>query len=130
MRYKAKRIWELDFLKGLGLILMIYFHIIYDLDVIFHYGVDSSSLINDFTAKASGSLFIFTAGVSSYLTRNNLKRAARILGIALLITILTYLYDPQMVISFGILHLLGTSIILSLVVRPLPSWSMFLLGAA
>jgi len=126
----SKRIWELDLLKGLALVLMIYFHIVYDLDVIFQYGVDSSSLLNDLTAKASGSLFIFAAGVSSYLTHNNFKRAARVLGIALLITLLTYLYDPGMVITFGILHFLGTSIILSLLFRQVPPFGLLVLGVA
>lgn len=126
----SKRIWELDLLKGIALILMIYFHIVYDLDVIFQYDVDSSSLLNDLTAKASGSLFIFAAGISSYLTHNNFKRALRVLGIAMLLTLLTYLYDPSMVITFGILHLLGTSILLALLFRGLqPIW-LIALGIA
>lgn len=125
----SKRIWELDLLKGIALILMIYFHIVYDLDVIFQYEVDSSSLLNDLTAKASGSLFIFAAGVSSYLTHNNLKRAMKVLGIALLITVLTYLYDPGMVVTFGILHLLGTSILLALLFRHLQPFVLIILGA-
>jgi len=126
----SRRIWELDVLKGIALLLMIYFHIIYDLDVLFQYEVDSSSLFNDFTAKASGSLFIFTAGISSYLTRNNILRAGRILGIALGLTLLTYLYDPGMVITFGILHLLGTSILLSRLFRRLPAFLLMFLGTA
>lgn len=128
-RKNTQRIWELDLLKGIALLFMIYFHIIYDLDIIFQYEVDSSSLFNNLTAKISGSLFIFAAGISSFLTRNNVLRAGRILAVAFTITILTYLYDPGMIITFGILHMLGTSILLSLAFRPLPSWALLALGA-
>lgn len=118
----------MDLLKGIALLFMIYFHIIYDLDVIFRTGVDSASFFNDFTAKASGSLFIFTAGISSSLTRSNFKRALRILGIALAITLLTYLYDPAMVITYGILHLLATGIILSPLFLRMDSFVLIALG--
>lgn len=113
----TKRIWEIDLLKGLALLLMIYYHLIYDLDVIYQAGIDANSPFNTLTSQASGSLFIFTAGISSYLSRNNCLRALKILSLALLITIGTYLYNPALVITFGILHFLGTSILLGILLR-------------
>lgn len=125
-----RRIWELDMLKGLALLLMIYYHTVYDLDVIFNYPIDASSFFNDLTAKASGSLFIFTAGVSSYLSKNNAKRVLRLAAIALGITAATYLVNPGMMITFGILHFLAVSILLGLLFSRFPSWLTLLFGVA
>lgn len=108
-----ERVWEIDLLRGVALLLMIYFHLIYDLDVLFSYNVSYQSSFNWYIGKASGTLFIFIAGISSYLSRDNNKRAIKILGIALIISVVTHLYDRELGIKFGILHFLGTAIILS-----------------
>lgn len=107
------RIWEIDFLRGIALILMIYFHLIYDMGEIYGYPVDYTKGFNAFTGRAAGTLFIFLSGISSTLSRNNIKRGIKILALGLLITGATYLYNPQMVIVFGILHFLGTARLLS-----------------
>lgn len=128
MKDYSKRIWELDLLKGLALLFMVYFHLIYDLDVVFQTGVESASLFNAFTSKAAGSLFIFTAGISSYLSRSNWLRALKILVLALVISIGTYIYNPEMVITFGILHFLGTSVILGMLFRKVHPFILLGLG--
>ena len=127
-RQYSQRIWELDAIKGIALILMLYFHLVYDLDVIFQYDIDSSNLLNSLTAKASGSLFILTAGISSYLTKDNGRRALKVLAFALLLTLITYLYDPGMIITFGILHLIGSSILLGMLFKRLHPLLLILLG--
>ncbi|MFY9174946.1 MAG: heparan-alpha-glucosaminide N-acetyltransferase [Peptococcia bacterium] len=127
---KDRRIWELDLLKGIALLLMIYFHLIYDLDLVFQTRVDSGSFFNSLSSKAAGSLFIFTAGISSYLSRNNWLRALKVLGLAMLITTVTYIYNPDFIITFGILHFLGTSIILGMIFRKFHPFFLLGLGIA
>ncbi|NLC68444.1 MAG: DUF1624 domain-containing protein [Clostridiaceae bacterium] len=107
-----RRIWELDFLRGIALILMVYFHVVFDMKDIFGYNVDYSKGFNKFTGSAAGILFIVISGISCALSRNNFKRALRILGIAIGITVATHLYDAGLGIKFGILHFLGLSILL------------------
>lgn len=125
---KRQRIWELDLLKGIALLLMIYFHIIYDLKELFHYPVDYESGFNYYAGKTAGTLFIFTAGVSTYLTRSNVRRALKILVFALLITLITYWYNPALVVTFGILHFLAAGIFLAVIFRNFPVWLLVFLG--
>lgn len=106
------RIWELDFLRGIALLFMIYFHIVFDMKELYGYAVNYASGFNYFAGKIAGILFILLAGLSSNLSRSNMKRGLRILVIALAITIFTYFYNPDYVIVFGILHFLAACILL------------------
>lgn len=130
MNSYQKRIWELDMLKGLALLFMIYFHIIYDLDVIFGYPIDSTSVMQAATAKIAGSLFIFAAGISSCLTKNYLKRFLRLGAMAFGITLATFFAVPEMVITFGIIHLLAACVILGFPFTRLPTCLSLLCGIA
>jgi len=109
---KRQRIWELDFLRGIALIMMIYFHVIYDMKDIYGYDVVYSYGINYWIGKISASMFILISGVSSTLSRSNVKRGLRVLAAGMAITLITYLYDPEFIIKFGILHFLGISMLL------------------
>lgn len=117
MRRNGQRVWELDLLRGIALFLMIYFHTVYDMKVIYHYNVVYEYGINYYIGKAAGVLFILSAGISCFLSRNNVRRAVKILAIALLITLVTHLYNPDLGVKFGILHFLGISILLSPVLK-------------
>ncbi|MCX7842257.1 MAG: DUF1624 domain-containing protein [Clostridia bacterium] len=99
-----RRIWELDFLRGIALILMIYFHVVYDMNEFFGYRIAYGSGINYFIGKASVILFILISGISCSLSRSNFKRGLKLLGIALLVSLLSYLYNPEFVIKFGVIH--------------------------
>lgn len=130
MKDNGQRVWEVDMLRGIGLFLMIYFHLIYDMKEIFHYsGVGYESGINYYIGKAAGILFIFASGVSCFLSGNNLKRALKILALALLISAATHLYNPNLGVKFGILHFLGVSIALSPVLMKTHPFILFAGGA-
>ncbi len=125
---QKKRIWEVDFLRGIALVLMIFFHIVFDMKEFFGYDVTYSEGVNFYIGKASGILFIFVAGISSTLTSGNTKRAVKILAVAMLVTLATYLYDNDVVVTFGILHFLGLSILLASVLRRIPAYLLLVLG--
>lgn len=118
------RIWELDLLRGIALILMIYFHIIYDLKEFYNFPVSYESGANSYIGKISAILFMLISGISSSLSKSNIKRAFKVLGIALIITIITHLYDSDNGIKFGILHFLGVSMLLSPIFN---KWSKYIL---
>ncbi|MCR4443190.1 MAG: heparan-alpha-glucosaminide N-acetyltransferase [Peptococcaceae bacterium] len=124
------RIWELDMLRGLALVLMIYFHVVYDLKEFFGYAVVYESGFNYYAGKAAGTLFIFAAGISSNLARSNLARGLRILAIAAAITAATHLYNANYGIKFGILHLLGISILSAPLVKRANTFLLLFAGAA
>lgn len=106
------RVWEIDFFRGIALLLMIYFHILFDLKEIYNYNIDYTKGFNAFTGRAAGTLFVLLSGISCTFSRSNLKRGLKILALAILITLTTYLYNPDMIIVFGVLHFLGVSILL------------------
>jgi uncharacterized membrane protein len=125
---KENRIWELDFARGIALLLMIYFHIIFDMKDIFGYNINYSQGINYLAGRASGILFILISGISCTLSKSNTKRAIRILFLALIITIITHLYNMELGIKFGILHFLGFSILLFSLLNYLNETLLAMLG--
>jgi len=112
MGQEKSRIWEIDFLRGIAIILMSLFHLLFDLSDFYAFDIDYTAGIVDFIGATSALMFITLTGISSSLSRNNLNRSLKILFFAYLITLVTYFYDPNTYINFGILHLIGFSIVL------------------
>ena len=122
------RLWEIDFIRGIAIILMIVFHFIYDLN---HFSVIYYKLwIGPFAYAASiiASIFVLLVGVSltiNYNKRKNryniheigiqfVKRGINLIGLGLLLTLVSYIIIPERFIIFGILHCIGVCIILSI----------------
>jgi len=113
-----ERIWEIDFLRGLAIILMVGYHLLYDLgDFV---GLKKFlSFSTDLTTPAwvvaqnfFAGLFVILSGISSTFSRNNLRRFLKFLAVALLITAATYVFDKSSVILFGIIHCLATAVLI------------------
>ena len=123
------RFWEIDFLRGFAIILMIFFHILYDLNFfsITNFRIYSGIIL--YIARLSASIFVVLAGISlsiSYSKSKNwlktndiilkfIKRGLKILFLGVIISVITWFYIPRGFVVFGILHFIGTSIILSLI---------------
>jgi len=107
-----RRIWEIDFLRAIAIILMVIFHIVYDLNEFVGLDIDYLSGFWYWEGKTSALMFIFLAGISSGFSKNTVKRGIKILIFAMLITLVTYIFFREQYIRFGILHLLGTSMVL------------------
>jgi uncharacterized membrane protein len=90
--------------------------------------VTYESGLNFYLGKVAGSLFIIVAGISSSITKSNIKRAIKILVLALVITVFTHLYNANMGIKFGILHFLGTSILTTPLMSRLKGYQLVSLG--
>jgi uncharacterized membrane protein len=123
------RLWEIDILRGIAVVAMVLYHFSYDLA---YFGLLDlrffrSGLGLDL-GRAIGSSFILLAGLSltlSYqraiisrpagwkLFRKYLGRGLRIFSYGLAITFVTWIFVPREMIVFGILHLIGASIILA-----------------
>lgn len=112
MKAKNQRIWELDFFRGIAIILMVTFHVCFDLGDIYNYPVNYSAGVIYYIGKASVILFMLIAGISCTFSRSNVKRGLKIFLIAMIITLVTHLYSPSLGIKFGVLHFFGISMLL------------------
>jgi uncharacterized membrane protein len=125
------RIWEIDFLRGVAVVMMIVFHALYDLNYFAGYPFAFYAGFWWVFARVTAGIFVFLAGISltlsysrakpklsgSEMTRKYARRGLWIFGWGLLITALTWaLLAENGAIWFGVLHLIGISIILA---RPL-----------
>ena len=110
MAEPKKRIEIIDALRGLSLILMVIHHFLLDLIVLCGApGWLFSNPVFDVLHYIFAGAFIFLAGVSCRLSRSNLKRGLKCFAIAMVMTLVTGLIDS--IIVFGVLHLLGFSMI-------------------
>ena len=122
-------------LRGIAVVAMVLYHFSYDLAYfgLFGLGFFRSGFGLD-AGRAIGSSFIFLAGLSLTLSYRRalahqsperelfwkyLGRGLRIFSYGLLITFLTWIFVPEEMIVFGILHLIGASIILAYPFREL-----------
>ena len=121
----AQRIWEVDFLRGLAIILVIGYHLLYDLGNylgiprFLGWSTNLSTVAWTIAQHFFAGLFVLLSGTSSTLTRSNIRRGLRLLAVAFALTLGTYLiavwlhfFDPADTIIFGILHCLAVSMLL------------------
>jgi uncharacterized membrane protein len=122
--HKPNRFWEVDAARGVAIIMMVVYHSAYDLDVLGGYDIRATSGNWALFADLTAGLFLFLAGVSLAISRGRTtltgwrlfgKYLARGLKILLYGMILTgvFLVLGMGVVAFGILHLIGVSIILA-----------------
>lgn len=107
-----ERISLIDFTRGILIILMIIYHLIYNLSEIYNVNLLFDHPFYHYAQKIVVSLFILICGVTSNFSKNNAKRGIKIFAFGLLITLVTYLYDKDFYIKFGILHFLGLATII------------------
>ena len=120
-----QRIQLIDALRGLAVLLMVVHHFLYDL--VAFCGAPAwlfSNPVFNFLHYIFAGLFLFLSGVSSNFSRSNVKRGLKALACTLVITAVTTVMD--MPIVFGVLHLLGTCMVLYGLTRrfweKLPFW--------
>ena len=118
------RFWEVDAARGVAIIMMIVYHTTYDLDTLGGYDVQSTTGYWALFADLTAGLFLLLVGVSLAISRARtslmgwrlfgkyLARGLRILAYGVVLT-LVFLALGMGVVAFGILHLIGISIILA-----------------
>ena len=141
----TRRIYELDFLRGFCILLMVMDHTFFDLAYYFYPqwfpgGEGSGFLYGAVTLIRTGYFpwilrdviwalavfnFVFISGISCSFSHSNLKRGLRLAAVAIGFTIVTYGvdlmmgHDDEYTIRFGILHLLATSILVFSLLKPI-----------
>jgi len=148
---KRKRIWEIDFLRGLSVILMVCDHLLYDFTMLRsmfgNFRSQSSQIapmLYDFgywwfyNSEVRGvlhiifvSIFCLLVGVSCSFSRSNFKRAGQLAIVSLLFSAVTFgayylLQISSMYIVFGILHLFSISIFVYALLKKLPAHKLII----
>ena len=116
---QKKRFVELDFFRGLAIIGMVVFHYLF---ILMFIGAKDYKLYEGgflLLARSVQFTFITLAGISMAISWNlkksktrQVKRGLKVLLCAALVSLGSYLILPDYFIRFGILHMIGTSIIL------------------
>lgn len=123
----ASRLVEVDSARGVAILMMIVYHTVFDLQFFAISPVDATTGFWRVFAYATASLFLLVAGISLVishdrakatlagfpLTKKFLLRGAGIFALGLLVTAATWLYLHEGYVVFGILHLIGISVMLS-----------------
>jgi|TARA_Y100000310_G_C20682853_1_gene817077 uncharacterized membrane protein len=123
MKNIQKRFWEVDFLRGIAILMMIAFHIAFDLRTFAGFGISLYHGIWNYLAHSSAFIFVLLVGVSLTLSFSRteqkakylkyFKRGVKIFSWGLLITLMTWIFFRRGFVVFGVLHLIGVSIILA-----------------
>lgn len=112
-----RRICLMDELRGFALLCMIFYHAFFTMFMLFDMPV-GRTLVKFFSPvePVFAALFVIISGVSSRLSKSNLKRGLKLLAVALLLTAVTvgfdYFFDAGITIIFGILHMLAISMLI------------------
>ena len=121
------RFTEIDLFRGIAILMMVLFHTLFDISFFGIAPVNVTSGFWRYFAFATATLFLFLVGVSLVvsharaalhlsgfmLARKFLARGAGIFLLGLGITLATWFYLREGFILFGILHLIGISVMLS-----------------
>ena len=133
MKKKAKRIFEIDLLRGLLIIMMVVDHLAYDFGQLapsFFLVSDAPQALRDLIEWCNNywyeawrinfryaviALFFILSGLSTYLSRNSIKRGMVVLGFGAIISIFSYFLSitlkSDLFIFFGIILCLGLAMI-------------------
>lgn len=131
-KVKRSRIWELDFFRGLSILLVVIDHAMYDFSGVFNFWASSGSKFLRFlnatgTAYLSSDvrflwrpaflfIFFFTSGLCTAFSRNNFLRGLRLCIVAAVISISTYIVDrlfgTNVYAMFGVIHCIAAVILI------------------
>lgn len=131
------RFWEIDAVRGIAVILMVYFHLMWNL---FYFNVTTISVFTfewQAFARTIGSTFTFLLGLSLAIRRERvigelrsyLGRGVFIFGWGMFVSAATFVaLGANQFVIFGILHLQGIALILCYLFARFPAWMNVLAG--
>ena len=113
----------MDAARGVAIVMMVVYHLTYDLETFGGYDIESTSGFWARFADATASAFLFLVGVSLAISYSRagarrglfgkyLRRGLRIFAYGMALTVVLYVLGVG-IVAFGILHLIGVSIILA-----------------
>lgn len=132
-----QRIWELDVVRGLFIIGIIFFHLMYDLVYLFGVVELTTPLAKTLYQLGNdwgGTPFLIISGLCVTFGSHPVKRGLQVIGGGIIITLVTaciYLFGftgKGIIIYFGVLHCIGVCMLLWALFKKLPVPALLLLG--
>lgn len=136
---------ELDLLRTLAVVMMIAFHLAYDLHAFYGWGIDPFAGGWLVLQRATASLFLGLVGVGFAISWDRhiahhphptashgspllkyAKRGLALIGIGIIVSLVTWVIDPGTYVRFGVLHLIGTGILLLPFFARMKEWNVVL----
>lgn len=124
---------EIDLLRVLAIVLMILYHLLYDLNTYENIPIDVFGPFWKTVERGTAGIILFLTGLCFVISWKRsrsrvkfLRRGLRILGYALIVSVATFIVDPETYVRFGILHLIGTATIVLPLFAPLRYWNVLL----
>ena len=130
---RTSRIWELDALRGMMILIVVFIHLCFDLDYFLGIDVVKNPVIQ-YCMDHFGTTFVMLSGLSATIGRRSFRRGLQVFGCGMAITVVTlgmYLLgmaDQAIIIRFGVLHLLGICMMVWPLFRRLPFRVLGVLG--
>ncbi len=124
-RIRAGRYWEVDALRGVAFVLMAIYHVVWDLQGLGNFDIEVYTGFWHYEQQVTANMFIGLAGVSLALRYHRMtakgsvsyapyfRRGVTVFSWGVVIGIATFLFEPAYYVRFGILHLIGASILLA-----------------
>ena len=123
----SNRFIEIDMTRGGAIILMIFAHVLWDMD---YYGImPINSTFYSILQKTVAPVFFILVGISLMVSKKKMEssvfkneksfyngiilRGLKIFGLGMILTIVSFLVIPDKPVFFGVLHCIGLSVILS-----------------
>lgn len=109
-----KRNYLIDQLRGFTIISMVLFHMFYDISLYKTLGRYDGTIFNHIWQLSIATSFFTISGITSnFLSPSkNINRGIKISLLGLLISLITYIFDKDLLIIFGVLNGLGLSMII------------------
>lgn len=135
------RIYWVDSLRGIAILMMVVFHFVFTLNFL---GIHSFIIHGGFWglfARTIQFIFLTLVGFSLYLSfikrgdyqpflKHQLIRAGKLFLVALGVTLVTYLIIPHTFIRFGVLHFISVGIVLGALVVNRPKTLVLLIPSS
>ena len=109
-----KRIYNLDKIRGLTIISMVLFHLMYNINFFREISWYNETLLNKVWQLSIALSFFIISGITSTLlpANKNIKRGLKTSIVGLLISVATYIFARDQFIVWGVMNGLGLSMII------------------
>ncbi len=125
VHFRSDRYWEVDAWRGFAIAIMVIYHLVWDLYGLAGWDIEMYTGFWHYWQLVTASSFIGLVGVSMSLRAGRMRqkgavrfrpffqRGLIIFSWGMVISLVTWIYQPAGYVRFGILHFIGVAIILA-----------------